>query len=98
MQSVNTQTQYLAPNSHPDSNHSLKPSQITNNKTEPIQPIQLPRRTATASLEKQPSKLGLLILALATIALYSLGLNELSKTVTGIVEAAVQATLQNYSI
>ncbi len=98
MPSVNTPTQELALKSHPDSNHSLKPPQITNKKTEPIQPIQLPRTTAAASLEKQPSKLGLLILALATISLYSLGLNELSKTVTGIVEAAVQATLQNYRI
>ncbi len=98
MQSVNTQTQDLALKSYPDSNHSLKPPQITNNKTEHIQQIQLPTETATASLEKQPSKLGILILALATIALYGLGINELSKTVTGIVEAAVQATLQNYRI
>ncbi len=49
-----------------------------------------------ASLKKQPSKIGIVILAMVTLFLYSFGINELSKTVAGIVEAAVQEAVQDY--
>lgn len=47
----------------------------------------------TNSIEKQPSRLGILILALVTITLYSLGIHESNKTVTDIIEAAVRETV-----
>ena len=52
--------------------------------------------TAATSPEKQPSRLGILILAMATLFLYSFGLNDLSKSITGIVEALVQEAVQDY--
>ena len=47
----------------------------------------------TNSIEKQPSRLGILILALVTITLYGLGIHESNKTVTDIIEAAVKETV-----
>ena len=58
-----------------------------------LQQIQSQTKIPSASLEKQPSKLGILILALVTIALYGLDINEVNKTVSGMVEAAVGETL-----
>jgi hypothetical protein len=50
----------------------------------------------TASIEKQPSLLGTLILALLTITLYSCGIHQSSKTVTDLVEAGVKEAVRNY--
>ncbi len=50
----------------------------------------------TASIEKQPSLLGTLILALLTITLYSWGIHQSSQTVTDLVEAAVKEAVRDY--
>lgn len=46
--------------------------------------------------EKQPSKLGILILFFITITLYSFGIYELNKAVVNIIEAAVEQTTIDY--
>ena len=50
----------------------------------------------TASIEKQPSLLGTLILALLTITLYSFGIHQSSKTVIDLVEAGVKEAIRDY--
>ncbi|MGK7934527.1 MAG: hypothetical protein AB4206_01755 [Xenococcaceae cyanobacterium] len=51
--------------------------------------------TIVKSPEKQPSKLGILILVLITILLYSLGINQSSKIVT---QAIIERVGTKYSV
>ncbi len=96
MQSFNKQTQYHGRKSYHDNlNSNSVPDWVTSNQHEHEQDTQSQTPTAANSPEKQPSQLGILILALATITLYGFGINELSKTVTGIVETLVQETVQD---
>ena len=76
--------------------YSSVPKRMISEQPEQEQQTQSQTPTAATSPEKQPSKLGILILAMATIALYGFGINELSKTVAGIVEALVQEAVQDY--
>lgn len=95
MQSFNNQTQYLGRKSYHDLNSSSVPDWVISNQREHEQETQSQTPTAGTSPEKQPSQLGILILAIATITLYGFGINELSKTVTGIVETLVQEAVQD---
>lgn len=95
MPSFNDQTQDLGRKSNQDLNSSSVTDWIISNQHEHEQDTQSHTPTATTSLEKQPSQLGILILALATITLYGLEINELSTTVTGIFETSVQEAVQD---
>ncbi len=96
MQSFNTPTQDFALKSYRDSNHSKESHHFTTNEPDYIQQSQSQKFTTDNSAEKQPSKIGILILVIATIALYGFSISEFSKTVTYIVEAAVQEAIQDY--
>ena len=45
-----------------------------------------------SSVEKQPSKLGIALLAFITIMLYGFGINQLHSSVVDIIEATVEQT------
>ncbi len=94
MQSFNKQTQYLDRKSyHDDLNSNSVADWVINNQHEQETQSQTP--TADTSPERQSSQLVILILAIATITLYGIGINELIKTVTGVVETFVQETVQD---
>ena len=96
MQSVNTPTQDLDFKSYRNSKHSAESHHFTSNEPDYVQQSQSQKLTTANSAEKQPSKIGILILVIATIALYGFSISEFSKTVTYIVEAAVQEAIQDY--
>lgn len=97
MLGVNTQTQDLQLKYYCNSKHCLESHRMTDDdKPDRERHIKSQTKKPSASSEKPPSKLGLLFLAVVAIALYGLGIDEVSKTVTNIVEAAVQETLQDY--
>lgn len=45
--------------------------------------------------DKQPSKIGILILFVITITLHGFGINQLNQTVIGIMETATEQTILN---
>ena len=71
-------------------------SQINNNQVDYKQYSQSQKLTTVNSVEKQPSKIRLLILFMVTIALYAFSISELSKIFTEILEPAVQEAIQDY--
>ena len=64
-------------------------TQITSNKANDLPQSQSLKLTKAKSVEKQPSKLEILILFIITIALYGFCLGELSPTMTDTVEVSV---------
>ncbi len=71
-------------------------AQINNNQVDYEQQTQSQKLKTAHSVKKQPSKIGILILFIVTIVLYAFSIGELSKTVTGVIEATVQDTTQDY--
>ena len=69
-------------------------TKMNNHKANYRQQSQSQKLTTTNSVDKQPSKIGILMLFVAAIVLYSISINELSRTVSGIVEAEFQENIQ----
>ena len=67
---------------------------MNNHKANYGQQSQSQKLTTTNSAQKQPSKIGILLLFIAAIVLYSISINELSQTVSGIIEAEFQENMQ----
>ncbi len=96
MQNLDTKAQYSGLSSSLNLNYrSVSEPAISNQ-----QPDELPEPTrteTTANLaEKKPSLLGTTILVIATITLYSLGIHQLSNTVTNILQTVVEEVEQDY--
>ena len=70
-------------------------TQITLKKIDYGQKFQSQKLTTANSVEKQPSKLGILILFVVTIALSAFSINEFNQTVTDIIEAEFQETVEH---
>ena len=92
MQNLDTKAQYSGLSSRLNLNYgSVSEPAISNQLTEPT------RTETTANLaEKKPSLLGTTILVIATITLYSLGINQFSNTVTNILQTVVEEVEQDY--
>ena len=69
-------------------------TQITLKKTDYEQKSQSQKLTTANLVEKQPSKLGILILFMLTIALSAFSISQLNQTVTDIIEAEFQETVE----
>ena len=96
MHNLDTKAQYSGLSSRLNLNYgSVSEPAISNQ-----QPDELPEPTrteTTANLaEKKPSLLGTTILVIATITLYSLGIHQLSNTVTNILQTVVEEVGQDY--
>lgn len=74
--------------------YTSKSSTINNLKPEKNSLFSSPQKVSL--LEKQPSKLGILLLAFLTIMLYGFGINQLSSVVVHTINAAVQQTTIDY--
>lgn len=68
-------------------------TRINRNKADYGQRFQSQKLTAAKLVAKGPSKLGILILLMITLALSAFSISELNQTVTGIIEAEFQETI-----
>lgn len=79
-----------------DANFGYEPQRSTLKQLESSREDRSQPETASTSA-KQPSKLGILILAIATIALYSFGIKQLSETGARLIESAIRVDVRDYS-